>query len=258
MPGKLLCLGIERVSPCRGCLCGRKDGRSGFTLIELLVVISIIALLISILLPALSKAREAAEAAQCMSQLRSIGQAVYIYAGDYDDQTPQFRDAGSAVKYTAGTYVSGQGPALLLYRYGAEPGGAYLPNRTHLFCPSQETYELTPLTDVTTWAIPKLGTMAPGRYMGYIYWISRPDGTGLDYGAPYYNHRITERGNATLLTDFGWNVYANLATHRWIPSHSAGVNNLYLGGHVKMISYEVIDSPLVNQATKLFKTLCEQ
>ena len=54
----------------------------GFTLIELLVVISIIALLVSVLMPSLQGAREQAKSVQCLSNLRNLGAAMTIYRGD--------------------------------------------------------------------------------------------------------------------------------------------------------------------------------
>ena len=60
----------------------------GFTLIELLVVISIVALLIALLLPAVKRARGRARIVQCSSQLRQLGMALRAYAGDYDDFLP--------------------------------------------------------------------------------------------------------------------------------------------------------------------------
>ncbi|HEV2295122.1 MAG TPA: type II secretion system protein [Tepidisphaeraceae bacterium] len=65
-----------------------KRDRLGFTLVELLVVIGIIALLISMLLPALNKARRSAKTVQCAANIRSILQGMQIYAAQNNGSIP--------------------------------------------------------------------------------------------------------------------------------------------------------------------------
>ncbi len=68
--------------------------KKGFTLIELLVVISIIALLVALLLPALSAARESGRSIQCSSNMRQVNTAAFSYAAEAKDWLPYSRKSG--------------------------------------------------------------------------------------------------------------------------------------------------------------------
>ncbi len=84
--------------------------RRGFTLIEFLVVVAIIGLLISVLLPALGKARKSASATACMAQLRGIAQGLVLYSVDHREYViPSYNMTGTS---GAGVPLDGWGPIL--------------------------------------------------------------------------------------------------------------------------------------------------
>ena len=101
--------------------------RRGFTLIELLVVIAIIAILAAILFPVFAQAREAARKTSCVSNMRQIGNALLMYAGDYDETLPW----ATSSKLSGWTWYQSVDPYI---KTGVGPNGTTI--KPFWLCPS--------------------------------------------------------------------------------------------------------------------------
>lgn len=126
----------------------------GFTLIELLVVISIIALLIGILLPALGAARRSAQSIVCMSNSRQIGTASTTYTTDNKEFYVRYREVYSPGGYPSASY--GSWWTAVFFNEG------YMPDLNGYTCPSLESKEYILEADPETpnhafWAFPHYG-----------------------------------------------------------------------------------------------------
>jgi len=120
-----------------GC-CGSVQSSRAFTLVELLVVIGIIAVLVGVLLPALSKARAAASKVKCAANLRSMGQAIYVYAAGNKGKMPMHPANGPLWLWDVPTETCDQ----LLRTSGASKQGG---NRSMFYCPEFSEQEVDEL-----------------------------------------------------------------------------------------------------------------
>jgi prepilin-type N-terminal cleavage/methylation domain-containing protein/prepilin-type processing-associated H-X9-DG protein len=133
--------------------------RRGFTLIELLVVIAIIAMLMGILMPALSRAKKQAQATTCLSGLKQIGVAAVLYAQDFDWFIPRGSTTNWSIwfmlylPYLGQRYNEGDYTSVKAYRCKSFPktgNGLYdIPNSRQTVCYVINDWTFSSKTDTT-------------------------------------------------------------------------------------------------------------
>jgi prepilin-type N-terminal cleavage/methylation domain-containing protein len=227
----------------------KRGRRRGFTLIELLVVVAIIALLIAILLPSLSKAKEATKRVVCGSNLKGQGAAMSIYASGWANRLPVFSTAGIQW-YRDQSYTTTPGGGV---SFGEQLTATQLgPNtppqsvRRWFYCPSN-AYD----NQSGTWTV--FPTPAEHMGLGYNYFNDRWTGSNTALTLPLTNSNVsgatamstpradgsppdisyhklmnseTYASDKELATDEIFSTGAGATPDFVSPSHGGGTNNM--------------------------------
>ncbi len=242
--------------------------KTAFTLIELLVVIAIIAILASLLLPALAKAKLQAFKTECTSNLKQWGTALVMYAGDNRNYFPD-NSGGVDLSWMSPLIASNFYPSYLMRDH---PGTAKTPRALTdvLFCPTDQWHRLAEDESTTSF------DTADPQLVGYFYlpgrtdpasdnwsysepwpqlsgWATRKKLGGTYHLAPVMSDRLqaqgtwsvsANKGSGMLWTDSDNNITVASANH---PNTSrgnvpTGGNFLFEDGHVTWFPFNVNDA----------------
>jgi prepilin-type N-terminal cleavage/methylation domain-containing protein/prepilin-type processing-associated H-X9-DG protein len=195
----------------------------GFTLVELLVVIGIIAVLMSILLPALNRARESAKAVTCASNLKQIGIAFAMYVNDNNDFTPNFIYNPSPDPQIPGELQWSHA----LWRYlAARPTGVGVTGmeemkQTVFFCPSAKSSRQR----FVGWGATPCSYMPNSAVMNHNYWDSVQRIRHRKHGPIRFKARQMALAETWLGTSPAWDLVES-----WEPNSAIWVGEYRLKG----------------------------
>lgn len=211
--------------------------KKGFTLIELLVVIAIIAILASMLLPALNKSRDRAKAIKCTANFKQIGMANIGYASANDDYcTPASLGGWSSESNMENNWIVAMWPHL----YGsAFPRNNSSPNKP-VICPSGDPQDICywnttrPITNLS-WNNRAGNSTYPRRKISRCNY---PSQLALMWDV----FRVDQNSKAAYTgSTFGRDYHSAPVTLQWSPMrHNNADNHLFVDGHVKTLNNTIL------------------
>ena len=209
--------------------------KRGFTLIELLVVIAIIAILAAMLFPVFARARESARKTACMSNLKQIGLACWMYVQDYDGYFPRDNHICNPHDRLVGQLMP------------------YMKNRQILYCPSASSVGVSSIVETEA-------NLAAGNISYHYYSFDQLPSTAPSPGPPNYRGWVdrffyvqrcgfgdttrimTEQADSDqwLASDWFCKPIIRRVGHSVHGGSSGALNVLYVDGHVKFFPREAV------------------